>query len=194
MIHLLEGVFPDGYFGKYLTGLRVDMEVVHELISLLLPALTEHMSGLSLDKELMLTESDPPLVNMYTLHWFMTLFTNCLPRKLVLRVWDLILIEGNEILVRVALAIWEHLSEKIKFIETADDFCTILNVLMKELRELDDDQADQLVANLLSMVSFPFPRLEELRDKYRNPSKRKQSASLAALDARRTSFISMVGD
>lgn len=205
MIHLIEGIFPDGYFGKYLIGLRVDMAVVDEMIAILLPALNQHMNELTFEKELM-TESDPPLVNMYTMQWFMTLFTNCLPRKLVLRIWDLILIEGNEILIRTALGIWEYLSDKIKYIDTAEDFCSILNVLMKELRELDDDGCDQLVDNILSMVSFPFPRLDEFRDKYRNStlqknnnniikSKRKPSSpSEEVFFTRRTSYISMMSD
>lgn len=196
MIYLIEGIFPEGYFGKYLIGLRVDMAVVDEMIAILLPALNEHMNGLSLDKELM-CESDPPLVNMYTMQWFMTLFTNCLPRKLVLRIWDLLLLEGNEILIRTALGIWEHLMEKIKFIDCADDFCAILNVLMKELRELDDEQCNILVENILSMVSFPFPRLEEFRDKYRNHNhlnKKKKSSSNNNITARRSSFIPMTTD
>ena len=197
MIYLIEGIFPDGYFGKYLIGLRVDMAVVDEMIAILLPGLNQHMNGLSLEKELM-TESDPPLVNMYTMQWFMTLFSNCLPRKLVLRIWDLLLIEGNEILIRTALGIWEHLSDKIKFIESADDFCAILNVLMKELRELDDDQSDQLVENILNMVSFPFPRLDEFRHKYRNYKQsrngNKNSSSADINATRRTSYISMMSD
>ena len=198
MIYLIEGVFPDGYFGKCLSGLRTDMAVVNDLISRLLPSLTEHMTGLSLENEL-LTQFDPPLVDMYTLQWFVTLFTNCLPRKLVLRVWDLLLIEGDEILIRTALAIWELLGEKIRFIDSAEDFCSILSVLVKELRELDDEQSDHLVDNMLSMTAFPFPRLSELRAENRldtadhNSGSRKRSL-VPAHETRRTSYISMVAD
>ena len=54
---------------------------------------------------------EPPLTNVFTMQWFLTLFSTCLPRDTVLRVWDLILLEGNEVLLRTALAIWKRLEE-----------------------------------------------------------------------------------
>ena len=54
---------------------------------------------------------EPPLTNVFTMQWFLTLFSTCLPRDTVLRVWDLILLEGNEVLLRTALAIWKGLEE-----------------------------------------------------------------------------------
>jgi hypothetical protein len=45
------------------------------------------------------------------MQWFLTIFSTCLPRETVLRVWDLILLEGNEVLLRTALAIWTQLEE-----------------------------------------------------------------------------------
>lgn len=57
------------------------------------------------------TSYEPPLTNVFTMQWFLTLFSTCLPRDTVLRVWDLILLEGNEVLLRTALAIWKGLEE-----------------------------------------------------------------------------------
>ena len=57
------------------------------------------------------TSFEPPLTNVFTMQWFLTLFSTCLPRDTVLRVWDLILLEGNEVLLRTALAIWKGLEE-----------------------------------------------------------------------------------
>lgn len=57
------------------------------------------------------TSYEPPLTNVFTMQWFLTLFCNCLPQPTVLRVWDLIFLEGNQILLRTALAIWDHLAE-----------------------------------------------------------------------------------
>ena len=57
------------------------------------------------------TSYEPPLTNVFTMQWFLTLFSTCLPRDTVLRVWDLILLEGNEVLLRTALAIWMGLEE-----------------------------------------------------------------------------------
>jgi len=57
------------------------------------------------------TSYEPPLTNVFTMQWFLTLFSNCLPQATVLRVWDLIFLEGNEVLLRTALAIWDGLAE-----------------------------------------------------------------------------------
>ena len=54
---------------------------------------------------------EPPLTNVFTMQWFLTLFSTCLPKDTVLRVWDLIFLEGNEVLLRTALAIWKGLEE-----------------------------------------------------------------------------------
>lgn len=54
---------------------------------------------------------DPPLINVFTMQWFLTLFCTCLPKSCVLRVWDLVLIEGSDILLRTALAIMATISE-----------------------------------------------------------------------------------
>lgn len=54
---------------------------------------------------------EPPLTNVFTMQWFLTLFATCLPNSTALRVWDSILLEGSELLFRTALAIWEKLQE-----------------------------------------------------------------------------------
>ena len=54
---------------------------------------------------------EPPLTNVFTMQWFLTLFSTCLPKDTVLRVWDLIFLEGNEVLLRTALAIWKGLEK-----------------------------------------------------------------------------------
>lgn len=54
---------------------------------------------------------EPPLTNVFTMQWFLTLFATCLPKHIVLRVWDSILLEGSEILLRTALAIWGKLTK-----------------------------------------------------------------------------------
>lgn len=54
---------------------------------------------------------EPPLTNVFTMQWFLTLFCTCLPINCVLRVWDLVLIEGSDVLLRTALAIWGLLEE-----------------------------------------------------------------------------------
>lgn len=54
---------------------------------------------------------EPPLTNVFTMQWFLTMFATCLPAHTVLRIWDSVFFEGSEVLFRVALAIWERLGE-----------------------------------------------------------------------------------
>lgn len=54
---------------------------------------------------------EPPLTNVFTMQWFLTMFATCLPTPTVLKIWDSVFFEGSEVLFRVALAIWERLGE-----------------------------------------------------------------------------------
>ena len=54
---------------------------------------------------------EPPLTNVFTRQWCRTLIATCLRQATAFRVWDSILLEGSEILLRTALAIWGKLQE-----------------------------------------------------------------------------------
>ena len=117
MIYLVEGVLPEGYFANNLSGLSVDMAVLRELLRLRLPTLHKHLQYLHQlatsagGDAASASNYEPPLINVFTMQWFLTLFCNCLPQQTVLRVWDMIFLEGNEILLKTALAIWDCLAE-----------------------------------------------------------------------------------
>lgn len=113
MIYLIEGVLPESYFANNLRGLSVDMAVFRELLRLQFPQLARHLDKLQYAAKDTNTGAcyEPPLINVFTMQWFLTLFSNCLPKASILRIWDLIFLEGNEILLRTALAIWGCLQE-----------------------------------------------------------------------------------
>lgn len=54
---------------------------------------------------------EPPLPDVFTMQWFLTLYATWLPRESLLRIWDLVLLDGNEVLLLTALAIWDLLQE-----------------------------------------------------------------------------------
>ena len=187
MIFLVEGLLPESYFANNLRGLSVDLAVFRDLMKMRLPALSKHLDHLQYSNSEGIACYEPPLVNVFTLQWFLTLFSNCLPKNLVLRIWDLIFLEGNEILIRSALAIWEYLTDKILSLKrceiliidkcfsstcslskkfSADEFYSIMGVLMRELMEFGITDTNELVHNIVNMASFPFPKLAELREQY----------------------------
>ncbi|XP_072761058.1 uncharacterized protein [Anoplolepis gracilipes] len=165
MIYLIEGVLPEGYFADNLRGLSIDMAVFRDLLRSRLPKLSKHLEALQNDAKDKATGNsyEPPLTNVFTMQWFLTLFCHCLPQEAVLRVWDLIFLEGNEVLLRTALAIWEGLSNRIMTVTSADEFYSIMGVLTREMLEFTD--TNNLIKNIVSMG--PLQGVASLRDKHR---------------------------
>ncbi|XP_071527643.1 LOW QUALITY PROTEIN: uncharacterized protein [Panulirus ornatus] len=168
MIYLIEGVLPESYFANNLRGLSVDMAVFRDLLRLRLPQLSRHLEHLQHDAADLATGTsyEPPLTNVFTMQWFLTLFSNCLPRETVMRVWDLTFLQGDEVLLRTALAIWDGLAGRILEVHSADEFYTVMGVLTREMLTFGLMDANKLVQTVVGMAPFPFPGLAELRDKY----------------------------
>ncbi|XP_075235415.1 uncharacterized protein LOC142332714 isoform X2 [Lycorma delicatula] len=163
MIYLIEGVLPESYFANNLRGLSVDMAVFRDLLRLKLPVLSRHLEQLQSDSKDSGTSYEPPLTNVFTMQWFLTLFCNCLPQDTVLRVWDLVFLEGNSILLRTALAIWNTLSDRILSVESADEFYSIMGVLTREMLEFGLMDTNNLIK---AVVSINLPELNEMRERY----------------------------
>lgn len=116
MLYLVDHILPESYFSQNLQALSVDMAVFRDLMRLYLPDLAEHLEKLQRKAAAgpdgnPLTGYEPPLTNVFTMQWFLTLFATCLSPNSVLRVWDAVLLEGSEVMLRVALTIWEKLTE-----------------------------------------------------------------------------------
>nr|XP_022910009.1 uncharacterized protein LOC111421106 isoform X1 [Onthophagus taurus] len=164
MIYLIEGVLPDSYFADSLRGLSVDMAVFRELLRSKLPRLSRHLDTLQKAAKDGSTSYEPPLTNVFTMQWFLTLFCNCLPQEVVLRVWDLILLEGNQILLRTALAIWQALEDRIMGVRSADEFYCIMGVLTREMLEFGFVDANLLIKSVVQIG--PLTELKGLREHY----------------------------
>ncbi|XP_053799765.1 TBC1 domain family member 30 isoform X2 [Vidua chalybeata] len=167
MIYLIDKVLPDSYFVNNLRALSVDMAVFRDLLRMKLPELSQHLDTLQRAAN---RESgggyEPPLTNVFTMQWFLTLFATCLPNHTVLKIWDSVFFEGSEIILRVALAIWAKLGEQIERCETADEFYSTMGKLTQEMLEDSLIDSNELMQTVYTMAQFPFPQLAELREKY----------------------------
>uniref|UniRef100_A0A8C8S591 TBC1 domain family member 30 n=1 Tax=Pelusios castaneus TaxID=367368 RepID=A0A8C8S591_9SAUR len=167
MIYLIDKVLPDSYFVNNLRALSVDMAVFRDLLRMKLPELSQHLDTLqkAANRE---TKGgyEPPLTNVFTMQWFLTLFATCLPNHTVLKIWDSVFFEGSEVILRVALAIWAKLGEQIECCETADEFYSTMGKLTQEMLEDNLIDSNELMQTVYSMAQFPFPQLAELREKY----------------------------
>eukprot|EP00063_Salmo_salar_P064845 XP_014039680.1 PREDICTED: TBC1 domain family member 30-like [Salmo salar] len=112
MIYLIDKVLPESYFANNLRSLSVDMAVFRDLLRMKLPHLSQHLHLLQKTADREAGGSyEPPLTNVFTMQWFLTMFATCLPPNTVLKIWDSVFFDGSEVLLRVALAIWSHLEE-----------------------------------------------------------------------------------
>ncbi|XP_062300006.1 TBC1 domain family member 30 isoform X1 [Scomber scombrus] len=167
MIYLIDKVLPESYFANNLRALSVDMAVFRDVLRLKLPRLSQHLHHLQKAANREAGGSyEPPLTNVFTMQWFLTMFATCLPAATVLKIWDSVFFEGSEVLFRAALAIWERLGERIEYCQTADDFYSTMGCLTQEMLERNLIDPVELMQEVYSMAVFPFPQLAELREKY----------------------------
>ncbi|XP_034858111.1 TBC1 domain family member 30 isoform X1 [Mirounga leonina] len=154
MIYLIDKVLPESYFVNNLRALSVDMAVFRDLLRLKLPELSQHLDTLQRTAN---KESgggyEPPLTNVFTMQWFLTLFATCLPNHTVLKIWDSVFFEGSEIILRVSLAIWAKLGEQIECCETADEFYSTMGRLTQEMLENDLLESHELMQACLLLKS-----------------------------------------
>lgn len=157
MIYLVEAVLPEGYFADDLRGLSADMAAFRDLLRLRLPRLAHHMDHLQ-----RISDGggiEPPLPDVFTMQWFLTLYATWLPRESLLRIWDLILLDGNEVLLLTALAIWDMLQDRILSARSADEFYSCMGGGAGAVWEA----GDSLVARVVAFGSAPeLPRLRSL--------------------------------
>ncbi|XP_070557709.1 LOW QUALITY PROTEIN: TBC1 domain family member 30-like [Ptychodera flava] len=167
MIYLIDHVLPDSYFANNLRALSVDMAVFRQLLHIKLPDLSKHLDNLQrAANDDGSGHYEPPLTNVFTMQWFLTLFATCLPIQTVLRVWDSVFLEGSEILLRTALAIWAKLGDRIEQARSADDFYSTMGLLTNEMLHDGLVDGDELIQTIYNMAPFPFPHLDEIREKY----------------------------
>ncbi|MGH0168218.1 UNVERIFIED_CONTAM: hypothetical protein FKN15_054086 [Acipenser sinensis] len=167
MIYLIDKVLPDSYFANNLRALSVDMAVFRDLLRIKLPELSQHLDHLQRAANRESGGSyEPPLTNVFTMQWFLTMFATCLPNHTVLQIWDSVFFEGSEVLLRVALAIWAKLGERIENCQSADEFYSMMGCLAQEMLEHNLIDSNDLMQTVYSMAEFPFPHLAELREKY----------------------------
>ncbi|EDV25328.1 uncharacterized protein TRIADDRAFT_24440, partial [Trichoplax adhaerens] len=167
MIYLIDYVLPKNYFANNLRALSVDMAVFRDLLREEEPDLCQHLDKLQAEAaEEAGSDYEPPLTNVFTMQWFLTIFATCLPRDTILRIWDCVLLEGSTVLVRTSLALWSILGERISAAENAHEFYSMMGYISQKMLEGRIIDRDALIQKIYSNGSFPHPIIEELRDKY----------------------------
>ncbi|KZP22612.1 TBC-domain-containing protein [Athelia psychrophila] len=90
---IIERLLPDDFFSPSLLPSRACPLVLLDYVQELTPKLHAHLTDLGVD------------LGAICFSWFLSLFTDCLPVESLFRVWDIFLVDGLDVLFRVALGI-----------------------------------------------------------------------------------------
>lgn len=152
----------DGYYSEEMTESQVDQFVFEELVRERLPKLVNHLDYLGVQ------------VAWVTGPWFLSIFMNMLPWESVLRVWDVLLFQGNRVMLfRTALALMELYGPALVTTKDAGDAVTLL----QSLAGSTFDSSQLVLTACMGYQNVNEARLQELRDKHR-------PAVLAAVEER----------
>ncbi|KAG0227753.1 hypothetical protein BGW42_002723 [Actinomortierella wolfii] len=125
---LLGRLLPEDYFTRQLLAPQADQRVLRDLVQEILPRLSSHLEEMHVD------------LTAITFSWFLTLFTDCLPVDTLVRVWDVLFVEGMLAVFRIAIALlWLNEKEILKCRNGATIYC-----YMKQMT-LGMHQADKLL-------------------------------------------------
>ncbi|CAM6034669.1 unnamed protein product [Sphagnum compactum] len=146
----------DNYFGGYYTEklveAQVDQLVFEQLVRERFPRLSTHLDSLGVQ------------VAWVSGPWFLSIFVNVLPWESVLRVWDVLLYEGNRsMLFRTGLALMETHAGKLMLQRDTGDAVAML----QSMGEATFDSSQLVLAACLGFSDVHEDRLEQLRNQHR---------------------------
>ncbi|ELK14875.1 Growth hormone-regulated TBC protein 1 [Pteropus alecto] len=107
----LEEAIRTDYYSPAMLGLKMDQEVLGELVRTKLPAVAALMDGHGV------------LWTLVVSRWFICLFVDILPVETVLRIWDCLFNEGSKIIFRVALTLIKQHQAFILEATSVADIC-----------------------------------------------------------------------
>ncbi|KAI7729066.1 hypothetical protein M8C21_010674, partial [Ambrosia artemisiifolia] len=151
----LLGILDDyfgGYYSEEMIESQVDQLVFEELVRERFPKLVNHLDYLGVQ------------VAWVSGPWFLSIFMNMLPWESVLRVWDVLLFQGNRVMLfRTALALMELYGPALVTTKDAGDAITLL----QSLAGSTFDSSQLVLTACMGYHNVNESRLEVLRNKHR---------------------------
>ncbi|CAL9236154.1 unnamed protein product [Arabidopsis halleri] len=151
LIGIIDDYFHD-YYSEEMIESQVDQRVLEELLRERFPKLVHHLDYLGVQ------------VACVTGPWFLSIFINMLPWESVLRVWDVLLFEGNRVMLfRTALALMEFYGPALVTTKDTGDAVTLL----QSMTGSTFDSSQLVFTACMGYQSVHESRLQELRSKHR---------------------------
>ncbi|KAK1426093.1 hypothetical protein QVD17_14761 [Tagetes erecta] len=144
--------YYDGYFTKDMIESQVDQLVFEDLLRERYPNLVNHFDHMGVQ------------MGWICGPWFLSIFVHMIPWESVLRVWDVILFEGNRaMLLRTALALMEIYGPDLGTAMDAGDAI----ILIQSLLGSTFDSSNLVVTACISFADVTEDTLQQLRQKHR---------------------------
>lgn len=118
--------------------------------------------------------------NMYAARWFTSIFACKFPFDFVFRVYDLFLSEGQDVLLRVALAVLNQNQATILALEHDN----LSRFLKNDLTEVTETTVDDII-HYTAELCIPNRRLERLAKQYQADAARSNSSDANAIESLR---------
>ncbi|XP_004497373.1 uncharacterized protein [Cicer arietinum] len=151
LMGILDDYF-DGYYSEEMIESQVDQLVFEELVRERFPKLANHLDYLGVQ------------VAWVTGPWFLSIFVNMLPWESVLRVWDVLLFEGNRVMLfKTAVALMELYGPALVTTKDAGDAVTLL----QSLAGSTFDSSQLVLTACMGYQNINEVRLQQLRNKHR---------------------------
>ncbi|KAL5067927.1 hypothetical protein RYX36_018814 [Vicia faba] len=142
----------EGYYTEEMIESQVDQLVFEELMRERFPKLVNHLDYLGVQ------------VAWVSGPWFLSIFVNMIPWESVIRVWDVLLFEGNRVMLfRTALALMELYGPALVTTKDAGDAITLLQSLVGSTF----DSSQLVFTACMGFLGVTEARLQELRVKHR---------------------------
>ncbi|KAL9318312.1 hypothetical protein ACSQ67_014829 [Phaseolus vulgaris] len=140
-----------GYYTEDMIESQVDQLIFEELMRERFPKLVNHLDYLGVQ------------VPWISGSWFLSIFVNIIPWESVLRVWDVLLFEGNRVMLfRTALALMELYGPALVTTKDAGDAITSLQSLVGSTF----DSSQLVFTACMGYLAVTEARLKELREKH----------------------------
>eukprot|EP01135_Chromosphaera_perkinsii_P001126 Nk52_evm76s158 gene=Nk52_evmTU76s158 len=164
LVYMMDHILPANYFGGDMKTMLADMQAFRKIIALKLPRLDKHMAHLRRrEREAGLDRAyQPPLLNVFTMRWFLTLFVNCFPIETVYRIWDSIMLDGHEMLFRVGLVVWSIVEDSILFTKSTDQFYTKIQSITQEMMVGGLLEPAELMKRAYKVAPYPWVELDRI--------------------------------
>ncbi|KAG6848421.1 hypothetical protein H0H93_000311, partial [Arthromyces matolae] len=122
---IVERILPEDFFSPSLLPSRACPLVLLDYVQEYVPKLYAHLIELGVD------------LPAICFSWFLSLFTDCLPVETLFRVWDVFLVDGLDVLYRVALGILRNNEQELLQCESIPALYVALENLPTRMWEAD---------------------------------------------------------